>query len=163
MPKSVKGERPVTEVVAALITDDQGRLLICQRPSHKARGLLWEFPGGKVDPGETHEQALIRECQEELAVTLRVGRRYTGVTHAYPDLTVRLSFYTAAVIKGEPQALEHADIRWVLPEELDQFDFCPADTGMIAGLAAENKRDFRKLRLISILSSIHTCCQSEKH
>lgn len=147
MPEAVKNHDAIVEVVAALIVDGRGRLLICQRPKHKARGLLWEFPGGKVDPGETREQALARECEEELAVGLRVGRLYTQVTHAYPDLTVRLSFYTAAITKSEPRALEHADIRWVLPEELGQFDFCPADTGMIAGLARENTNDFKKLRL----------------
>ena len=77
----------MTEVVAALIWD-QDKFMICQRPAHKARGLLWEFVGGKVEPGETKEQALIRECQEELAVTLNVGEVFMDVIHEYPDLTV---------------------------------------------------------------------------
>ena len=77
----------MTEVVAALIWD-QGKFMICQRPAHKARGLLWEFVGGKVEPGETKEQALIRECREELAVTLDVGEVFMDVTHEYPDLTL---------------------------------------------------------------------------
>lgn len=71
-------ERKITEVVAALIWDG-GRFMICQRPAHKARGLLWEFVGGKVEPGEAKEQALIRECREELGVTLSVGKAYMDV------------------------------------------------------------------------------------
>ena len=91
----------MTEVVAALIWDDD-KFMICQRPAHKARGLLWEFVGGKVEPGETKEQALIRECQEELAVTLSVGDVFMDVIHEYPDLTVHLTLYSAVIEKGEP-------------------------------------------------------------
>ena len=80
----------MTEVVAALIWDKE-KFMICQRPAHKARGLLWEFVGGKVESGETKEQALIRECQEELAITLDVGKVFTDVIHEYPDLTVHLT------------------------------------------------------------------------
>ena len=80
----------MTEVVAALIWDGD-RFLICQRPAHKARGLLWEFVGGKVEPGETKEDALIRECREELDITLSVGDVFMEVTHEYPDLTVHLT------------------------------------------------------------------------
>lgn len=72
----------MTEVVAALIWD-QDRFMVCQRPANKARGLLWEFVGGKVEPGETKEQALIRECQEELAITLDVGKVFMDVVHEY--------------------------------------------------------------------------------
>ena len=124
----------VTEVVAALI-EREGRLLICQRPQHKARGLLWEFPGGKVDPGEGPKEALIRECREELDVTLEVGDLYREVTHRYPDLLVRLRLYHARIVSGEPKNLEHADIRWALPNELGGYDFCPADTEIIARLS----------------------------
>ena len=76
----------MTEVVAALIWEGE-KFMICQRPAHKARGLLWEFVGGKVEPGETKEQALIRECREELAVTLSVGDLFMDVVHEYPDIT----------------------------------------------------------------------------
>ena len=96
------------EVVAALIWD-QDKFMICQRPAHKARGLLWEFVGGKVEPGETKEQALIRECQEELAVTLDVGEVFMDVVHKYPDLTVHLTLFHAAIREGTPQKLEHND------------------------------------------------------
>lgn len=116
----------MTEVVAALIWDGD-RFLACQRPAHKARGLLWEFVGGKVEPGETKEQALIRECQEELAVTLSVGDVFMEVTHQYPDLAVHLTLFQAAIAAGTPQKLEHHDIRWITVDEIPQYDFCPAD------------------------------------
>ena len=88
----------MTEVVAALIWD-QDKFMICQRPAHKARGLLWEFVGGKVEPGETKEQALIRECQEELAITLDVGEVFMDIIHKYPDLTVHLTLFHATIRK----------------------------------------------------------------
>ena len=94
----------MTEVVAALIWKDN-KFMICQRPVHKARGLLWEFVGGKVEPGETKEQALIRECQEELAVTLSVGDVFMDVVHEYPDITVHLTLFNAAIAEGVPQIL----------------------------------------------------------
>ena len=116
----------MTEVVAALIWE-HNKFLICQRPAHKARGLLWEFVGGKVEPGETKEQALIRECQEELAVTLEVGEVFMDVTHAYPDLTVHLTLFHAVIREGVPQKLEHHDLRWITAKEIDAYAFCPAD------------------------------------
>ena len=122
-----------TDVVAALIWDGN-QFMICQRPAHKARGLLWEFVGGKVEPGETKEQALIRECQEELAVTLDVGEAFLDVTHAYPDLTVHLTLFHAAIREGVPRKLEHADIRWITVDEIDQYAFCPADVEILRRL-----------------------------
>lgn len=116
----------MTEVVAALIWDGD-KFLICQRPAHKARGLLWEFVGGKVEPGETKEQALIRESQEELAVTLSVGEVFMEVDHDYPDLKVHLTLFQAEIREGTPQMLEHNDIRWITVEEIPQYEFCPAD------------------------------------
>ena len=113
-------------MVAALIEQD-GRFLICQRPAHKARGLLWEFVGGKVEPGETKPQALIRECREELDVTVRVGEVYFEVIHTYPDLTVHLTLFRASIAEGTPKMLEHQDIRWITAAEIPQYDFCPAD------------------------------------
>ena len=116
----------VTEVVAALVWRDD-KFMICQRPAHKARGLLWEFVGGKVEPGETKEQALVRECREELAVTIAVGDAFMDVTHEYPDLTMHLTLFNATIDEGEPQKLEHNDIRWITPREIANYDFCPAD------------------------------------
>ena len=116
----------MTEVVAALIWDEN-RFLACQRPAHKARGLLWEFVGGKVEPGETKEEALIRECREELAVTLSVGDVFMDVTHEYPDLTVHLTLFNASIAQGTPQKLEHNTLKWITVQEIDTLPFCPAD------------------------------------
>ena len=121
----------ITEVVAALIWQGD-KFMICQRPAHKARGLLWEFVGGKVEPGETKEQALIRECREELAVTLSVDDVFMDVVHEYPDLTVRLTLFYATIAEGEPQKLEHIDIQWITPSEIPNYEFCPADEEILA-------------------------------
>ena len=121
------------EVVAALIWDDD-KFMICQRPANKARGLLWEFVGGKVEPGETKEQALVRECQEELAVTLSVGDVFMEVVHEYPDITVRLTLFNATIAEGEPQKLEHNDIKWITPSEIPNYEFCPADEEILEKL-----------------------------
>lgn len=126
----------MTEVVAALIWDGD-RFLACQRPAHKARGLLWEFVGGKVEPGETHAQALVRECREELDIEVRVGELFMELTHEYPDLTVRLSLYHAVIEKGVPQKLEHNDLRWLLPSEVDDYAFCPADKDILNRIKEE--------------------------
>jgi len=123
----------MTEVVAALIWDEN-RFLACQRPAHKARGLLWEFVGGKVEPGETKEQALIRECQEELAVTVAVQDVFMEVNHVYPDLTVHLTLFNASIAEGIPQKIEHNDLRWITVEEIDQYPFCPADEEILRRL-----------------------------
>ena len=120
----------MTEGVAALIWQGD-RFMMCQRPSHKARGLLWEVGGGKVEPGETKKQALIRECQEELAVTLSVGDVFMDVTHEYPDLTVHLTLFNATIAEGEPVMLEHNDIQWITPSEILNYEFCPADKGIL--------------------------------
>ena len=121
----------ITEVVAALIWKNN-KFMICQRPEHKARGLLWEFVGGKVEHGETKEQALIRECQEELAVTLSVGDVFMNVVHEYPDLTVHLTLFNATIAEGKLQKLEHNDIQWIAPSEIPNYEFCPADEEILA-------------------------------
>ena len=116
----------MTEVVAALIWKNN-KFMICQRPAHKARGLLWEFVGGKVESGETKEQALVRECREELDVLLSVGDVFMEVVHEYPDLTVHLTLFNARIVEGKPQKLEYNDIKWIAPSEIPNYDFCPAD------------------------------------
>lgn len=126
----------MTEVVAALIWD-KDKFMICQRPAYKARGLLWEFVGGKVEQGETKEQALIRECQEELAITLSVGSEFMDVTHEYPDITIHLTLFNAAIAEGVPKKLEHNDIRWIAMEETPQYEFCPADEGILQRIRAD--------------------------
>lgn len=121
------------EVVAALIWDND-KFMICQRPEHKARGLLWEFVGGKVEPGETKEQALIRECQEELGVILDVGDVFMDVIHEYPDITVHLTVFNVTIAEGVPQKLEHNDIKWITPDEIKSYKFCPADVEILSAI-----------------------------
>ena len=116
----------MVDVVAALIWDGE-KFLICQRPAHKSNALLWEFVGGKVEPGESHAQALVRECREELDITVTVGDLFMELTHTYPDITVHLFLYHAAIAEGAPQMLEHNDLRWITPAEIPQYVFCPAD------------------------------------
>lgn len=118
------------EVVAALIWKED-KFLICQRPNDKARALLWEFVGGKVERGESKEEALIRECQEELDVTLNVGEEFMSVTHEYPDVTVHLTLFNATIASGIPKKLEHNDIKWITREEISNYDFCPADVEIL--------------------------------
>ena len=111
------------------------KFMICQCPAHKARGLLWEFVGGKVELGETKKQALIRECKEELNILLSVGDVFMDVTHEYPDITVHLTLFNATIAEGEPQKLEHNDIRWITPSEIPNYEFCPADVDILKCLS----------------------------
>jgi len=126
----------VIDVVAALIWEGD-RFLICQRPAHKARGLLWEFVGGKVEPGETKVTALIRECREELDITLSVGEIFMEVLHDYPDIHIRLTLFHATIADGVPKRLEHNDLRWITVAEIPQYDFCPADEDILTKLQTE--------------------------
>ncbi len=122
-------KKPV-DVVAALIWE-KDKFLICQRPANKKRGLLWEFVGGKVEPGETMQQALARECAEELAINVTVGSQFMQVLHDYPDMFIRLTLFHCVIPEGFPQALEHNDIRWIRSTEIDHYDFCPADADIL--------------------------------
>lgn len=121
----------MTDVVAALIWEN-GRFLACQRPANKARGLLWEFVGGKTEPGESHKDALIRECREELDITVAVEDIFMEVIHEYPDLTVHLILFNARIVDGSITLLEHNDARWLLPSEIPDYEFCPADKDILA-------------------------------
>ena len=138
------------EVVAALIRRGE-EFLICQRPAEKKRGLMWEFPGGKVDPGETHEQAVAREIREELGVEIAVGRRVDETVHRYPDVEIRLSLYECAVLSGDSLLKEHADARWIVLGEEDAFDLCPADRDFV-----RNLRKSQRERLLEAASSRHS-------
>ena len=128
----------MVEVVAALIWEND-KFMICQRPEHKARGLLWEFVGGKVEQGETKEQALARECKEELNVLLSVGDVFVDVIHEYPDITVHLTLFNATIAEDEPKKLEHNDIRWITPSEIPNYDFCPADKEILKKIIKEHE------------------------
>lgn len=120
----------MTEVVAALITQGD-RFMICKRPDFKARGGLWEFVGGKVERGESKENALIRECREELAIDVLPKEIFAEVTHVYPDITIKLTLFKAEIVSGEPQLLEHSEIKWIKTTEIDNFEFCPADIDIL--------------------------------
>lgn len=120
----------IVEVVAALICKDN-KYLICQRNEHKSRALLWEFVGGKVEKGETHEQALVRECKEELDIDVKVLDLYCNIIHHYDDINISLSLYNAKIINGIAKPLEHKSILWVSKEDLDSFSFCKADLPII--------------------------------
>ncbi len=126
----------MVEVVAALIRQN-GRFLICQRPISKTRALEWEFVGGKVEPHETKEQALVRECREELGITVAAGDVYYEVDHVYPDITIHLTLFNARIAEGEPRLLEHNDMKWITPDEITQFRFCPADEEILKKIVSD--------------------------
>ena len=121
------------EVVAALMRRGE-KFLICRRPMHKARGGQWEFPGGKVEIGETRQQAIIREISEELNLNLSAGEAVAETVHAYPDLTVHLSLMEAQILSGEMHQNEHSDIAWVTLRDVHQYDLCPADRQLVKQL-----------------------------
>ena len=122
-------KKPVN-VVAALIWE-KDKFLICQRPANKARGLLWEFVGGKVEPKETLQQALMRECAEELGITVDVGKQFMEVRHQYPDILIHLTLFHCTIPTGYPQALEHNALEWIHPSQIDNYAFCPADVDIL--------------------------------
>ena len=114
--------------------------MICQRPAHKARGLLWEFVGGKVEKGESAEDALIRECKEELDIIVKPLDVFCDVVHTYPDIVVHLTLYNAEILSGEPKLIEHNDLRWITPDEIDNFEFCPADVEILEKIKCNTRR-----------------------
>ena len=129
-------DKKYVEVVAGLIYKGD-KFLICQRPANKARGMLWEFVGGKVEKGESKEQALIRECEEELAITVEPHEVFTEVTHEYPDITVHLTLFNCTILRGEPRLLEHNAMQWITPAEIGNFEFCPADEEILERIKNE--------------------------
>ena len=128
----------MVEVVAALVWENE-KFMICQRPANKARPLLWEFVGGKVESGETKEQALVRECQEELDITLDVGDPFMDVVHEYPDIDVHLTLFNANIASGVPRLIEHNDIAWITPNEISRYEFCPADQEILKEIILRTK------------------------
>ena len=129
----------MVEVVAGLIWKD-GKFMICQRPENKARALLWEFVGGKVEKGESREDALVRECKEELDVTVKPLDVFCTVDHVYPDITIRLVLFNAEILSGEPKLLEHADLKWISADEIDNYEFCPADKEILEKIKCNTAR-----------------------
>lgn len=123
--------KPMFEVVAALIFDGD-RFLICRRPANKARALLWEFVGGKVESGETKEQALVRECKEELDIAIQSDGVFCSLMHEYEDIKIHLTLFNCTIVGGQPTLLEHDDMRWITADEIPFYDFCPADKEILA-------------------------------
>ncbi len=128
----------IVQVVAALIWKDN-KFMICQRPANKTRAFQWEFVGGKSEKGETREEALIRECKEELDVTVKVGDIFMEVDHQYPDINVHLTLFNSEIAEGEVKMLEHNDIKWIAPDEIDNYTFCPADKDILEKIIREYK------------------------
>jgi len=127
----MNAEARVIEVVGGIIRRD-GKCLLGRRPLGKAQGGLWEFIGGKIEPGETPEQALARECREEIALDIVNEKIRTSVTHTYPEKTIHLTLIDCEPAPGsEPTALEHAELGWFTPEEMWSLDFCPADAELV--------------------------------
>lgn len=130
----------MVQVAAALIWRGN-RFMICQRPTNKTRALEWEFVGGKAEKGETLEQALKRECMEEIGVSVKVNDIFMELDHTYPDITIHLTLFNAEIESGEPKKLEHNDIKFILPEEIPQFEFCPADKEILEKLIKDYNRE----------------------
>ena len=130
--------KKIVNVVGAFVQRD-GQILICRRPKNKAQALLWEFAGGKIEAGESKQDALVRECLEELAVTVLVGEELCTVTYDYPEVTVNLTVFFASILSGEPRCLEHEEIRWITADQIDDFEFCPADVEIIEKIKLLNK------------------------
>jgi len=126
----------MVQVVAALIRNGD-KFMIFQRPVTKTRAFQWEFVGGKVEKDETLEEALIRECREEIGVTVKVGDIFMEVDHEYPDITIHLTLFNAEIVDGIPQKLEHNDIRSITPDEIPQYRFCPADDEILKKIKEE--------------------------
>ena len=129
----------MVEVVAGLIWRGN-RFMICQRPENKARALLWEFVGGKIEPNESGEDALVRECKEELDIVVKPLDVFCDVVHVYPDITVHLTLYNAEILAGEPKLIEHNDLKWITPDEIDSYEFCPADVEILEKIKCNTKR-----------------------
>ena len=127
----------VIDVAAGFVQRD-GRFLLCCRPLHKSRGGQWEFPGGKLEPGESYAQALERELMEELCITVRAGEEFAQTVYTYPELTVRLRLLAAVIERGEPRLNEHTALRWVTKEQALTMDLCPADRILLCQLEDRN-------------------------
>ena len=126
----------MVDVVCGVIENSEGRFLACLRPAGKHLGGLWEFPGGKVDPGESPESALVRELQEELAVGVEVGLPLTPVIWSYEERTIRLRPFRCTIVSGELQAIEHERLYWCLPEDFNDLPWAAADVPILQEISA---------------------------
>ncbi|MCU0772302.1 MAG: 8-oxo-dGTP diphosphatase MutT [Verrucomicrobia bacterium] len=138
LQRSNTPDSPLIEVAAGLIFRD-GQLLIAQRYPGSHQGGLWEFPGGKREPGETFEAALVRELAEELGVRVEVGELIENILHRYPDKSVHIQFYRCEIRAGEPRALGCHALRWVRQARLREQDFPAADARLLDRLVREDR------------------------
>jgi len=134
----VTDARPRKLVVAGLVIGEGDRVLITQRRADQALPLQWEFPGGKVEPGEAPVDALVRELREELGVTVAVGRIWDVLFHAYPAFDLVMLVYVCRIVDGSPRAVEVADLAWVPPRDLARWDILPADRPLVERLGVES-------------------------
>jgi 8-oxo-dGTP diphosphatase len=132
--------RARTLVVAGLILGE-GRVLVTQRRADQSFALHWEFPGGKLEPGEAPVAALVRELREEIGVEVAVGRIWDVLFHAYPAFDLVMLVYACRITAGEPRAVEVADLRWVSPRELAAYDVVPGDRPLVDRLVDEGLPD----------------------
>ncbi len=126
--------KPVVLVVAAALYDREGRVLIAERPPGKHMAGRWEFPGGKVDPGESEAQALSRELREELGVEVAASHPFMRLAHSYSDRDVELSMWIVDQYQGEPQSLDGQKLKWVRPAQLPEEDILEADLPFVEAL-----------------------------
>jgi 8-oxo-dGTP diphosphatase len=128
-------------VAAAVIFNDKEEILICKRGPGGSCAFLWEFPGGKIESGESAQKCLRRECLEELEVTIKLIELFHESSYAYPEVTIDFSFFTAQILSGQPKPLVHQEIRWARVQELGDFEFCPGDQPVLALLAERAPKD----------------------
>ena len=125
----------MTRVSAAIIKNSDNEILICQRGLGGSCEFLWEFPGGKIEPGESPEECLVRECLEELEIDIEVLDLFEETRYSYLERDIEFMFFTASLKKGVPVPSVHNCIKWVLPDKLQDYEFCPADVSVIEKLA----------------------------
>lgn len=125
------------DVVGAVIRNQVGEVLCARRPLDKSQGGLWEFPGGKVEPGESQAESLQREIREELGCEIVVGQQIADVTYTYPNQVVRLTTYRARLLHGEPTPKEHLELRWLPVNQLGTLEWSPADLPTVRRLQRE--------------------------
>lgn len=136
MGKEQGSEAMAATIVAAAVIIEGGRLLLTQRAAGQHLAGLWEFPGGKLEKGESPEQALVRECREECGIEIAVTEIFDVTFHRYPEKDVLLLFYCCSLVSGEIRHLQVADHAWVDPQELARYDLPPGDAAVIARIRA---------------------------
>ena len=129
--------KKTVHVVGAIIENDKNEIFCALRSPEMTLANYWEFPGGKIEAGETPEQALAREITEEFNCSIEVGKKVEDTTYEYEKVIVRLETYKAKLLKGKPIALEHAETKWVPREQLLQLNFAPADIPAVEKLIKE--------------------------